>query len=192
MDFFQGIDWGAYAAMRFKANQMPGLASFMQILHLIGTWGWIPLLAAVAIPWRRGGELRRRAMVMFGVAIVGLACMEAVRWSADRRRPPDAEITLGPQTSKSFPNVPAFAFPLAGMVAVTAWGCARQKKQLLPFLAVGFVSCIFPTAELFLGLAFVSDVITGMLGGVGFGLLARVLAERFARTESNTAIAALQ
>jgi hypothetical protein len=192
MDFFQGIDWGAYAAMRFQANQMPGLASVLHILHLIGLWGWIPLLALLALPWRHGGVVRQRAYIMFGVAALALLCLVAVRQASDRRRPPDAEILLGPQMGKSFPNIPAFAFPMAGIIAASAWSLAGGRKVALAFLGVALASCIFATAELFLGLAFVSDVIVGLVGGAGFGVLARALASRFASASPTIAAAALQ
>lgn len=192
MDFLQGIDWGAYAAMRFQANRLPALVSGLHILHLIGLWGWIPLLGLLALPWRNGGLARRQAYAMLAVAIVGLICMEAVRWTADRRRPPDAEILLGPQMGKAFPNVPAFAFPMAGILAVSAWSLVGGKRAAIAYLFVAFLACIIATAELFLGLGFVSDVITGLAGGVGFGMLGRYLAGRMEASRSNDAIVALQ
>jgi len=180
MDFFNGVDLGAYASFRFNANRLPALVSVLLIVRWIGLLGWIPLLASVAVMWTNR-HLRLRANVMLAVALVGLTSMEAVRWSANRPRPEDAEILLGPQVGKSFPNVPAFAFPLAGIVAMTAWMAWRKGRGIRTspamivgaFGAIAGLSALIAFAELFLGLAFVSDVITGLAGGVGFGLLAR-------------------
>lgn len=181
MDFFKGIDNGAYAGLRFEAGRSPGLADAMRGVDFVGSFGWIALLALLALPWRRGGVWRRRAVTMFVIAAVGFASMELVRNVADRRRPEDAAALVGGAMGKSFPNLPAFAFPLAAVLGATAWLSVIEPTRARPKLLFGAVAVavgLVAFSQLLLGLGFLSDVLTGLAGGLGFALLARAWAAR--------------
>lgn len=176
MDMFDGLDWGTYYFFRFQANQAPALAQFMQVGSWLGSYVGdliILVLALAATPplWRR-----RMALVVVAGFLAGEAIVEGVKAATQRPRPPDAQNILGSNdTSSSFPNRAVFLAAFGCLMAALALErrSAHSRWRVGFYVVAALVIIFVCVSELWLGLAFVTDILAALAGGIGLALIAR-------------------
>ena len=176
MELFKGMDWGAYYAFRYEANRLPSLTELMEAGNWLGTYLAVAILLVAALILAPQPGRRRMAFVVVVTFLVGCLLVEGVNAATQRPRPADAENVVGAEAMfSSFPARAVFLAAFAWLMLAQALERRCHGKGMraavygIAILGMVFV-CI---SQLWFGLHWVTDVLAGLAGGVGLGLIAR-------------------
>lgn len=176
MDIFQGLDWGTYSFFHYQSQQLTAVLGLMKPGYFLGAFGSYVLWAGLLVLIGLTSPPNRAKLIRLTVAsLLAMLLLEMVRWQLARPRPNDAGKFFEGALTGSFPAGPValwavmlVAFPhglsLAGMNRQGVWTVLIGCFLLLLYIMF---------SQLFLGLNFLSDVLAGLIGGLGLGLLSR-------------------
>jgi membrane-associated phospholipid phosphatase len=175
VELFKSMDYGGYYFFRHLARQNPEILPAFRLGDWLGSYFVVGFMFLVAVILLLVQARTRAAQVSVGAFVLGVIFVEILRNVVAAHRPPDAQdLVDADEMLRSFPAREVFTVTLAGVLLLfAAWGSVRKTPlRLLLTAAVVVLLLWVAMSQLILGLHFVTDVMGGLAGGIGLGLLA--------------------
>jgi membrane-associated phospholipid phosphatase len=175
VELFKSMDYGGYYFFRHLARQNPEILPPFRLGDWLGSYFVVGFVFLVAVILLLVQARTRAAQVALGAFVLGVIFVEILRNVVAAHRPPDAQdMVEADEMLRSFPAREVFTVTLAGVLLLfAAWGGLHTTtlRLLLTAAVVGLLLWV-AMSQLILGLHFVTDVMGGVTGGIGLGLLA--------------------
>lgn len=163
------------APLRNAALQLP--ASF-DLWNFISNAANFPLIGvgAAIVAWMLFRHRRREAVLVFITLVLVTAGSEGVKQLVHRPRPPGSE-TVVPGVIYSFPSGHELeAVTILGIVGLLVWrSSAPRAVRMLVAIAVALFWAAVAVARVAINAHWPSDVLGGLLGGIGVLALVAIL-----------------
>jgi undecaprenyl-diphosphatase len=175
VNLLKDVDRGAYFSFSDTIQQNPPLAQLMQLGDLLGGYLSAGILVVLALALFLAQRRFRAASIALIAFLAGMLIIELIRHTLSAPRPADAQkLVDAEEMLRTFPAQKVFDIELAAILLVYAtWAVLPGRTMRLLLTAIATLLVLWVAmSQLMLGLHFVTDVLAGLVGGLGLALAA--------------------